>query len=162
MAVCRQGIYVEYSVEYSKCRALNGILVSTVDSGALSPPSEALKKENITRAELVARNNATGRYGPVQFNLKCPGPLLLPDGPAVCKVFGLSWPVACAGCSLLGRRALQECPQGRESEVAVRRGKTGRTRTSSYEQQLATWERPRRFFVLFLGLVTPLEAGSDE
>eukprot|EP00959_Pyramimonas_sp_CCMP1952_P475410 9504167-Pyramimonas_sp.AAC.4 len=32
MAVCRQGIYVEYSVEYLKCRALNGILVSTVDS----------------------------------------------------------------------------------------------------------------------------------
>eukprot|EP00959_Pyramimonas_sp_CCMP1952_P372479 7800378-Pyramimonas_sp.AAC.1 len=27
MAVCRQGIYVEYSVEYSKCRAMNGILV---------------------------------------------------------------------------------------------------------------------------------------
>eukprot|EP00959_Pyramimonas_sp_CCMP1952_P083224 1739286-Pyramimonas_sp.AAC.1 len=23
MAVCRQGIYVEYSMEYSKCRALN-------------------------------------------------------------------------------------------------------------------------------------------
>eukprot|EP00959_Pyramimonas_sp_CCMP1952_P297087 6215343-Pyramimonas_sp.AAC.1 len=31
LAVCRQGIYVEYAVEYSKCRALNGILVSTVD-----------------------------------------------------------------------------------------------------------------------------------
>eukprot|EP00959_Pyramimonas_sp_CCMP1952_P339389 7107919-Pyramimonas_sp.AAC.3 len=31
MAVCRQGIYVDYSVEYSKCRALNGILVSTVE-----------------------------------------------------------------------------------------------------------------------------------
>eukprot|EP00976_Prorocentrum_cordatum_P017072 343946-Prorocentrum_minimum.AAC.1 len=31
MAVCQQGIYVEYSVEYSQCRALNGILVSTVD-----------------------------------------------------------------------------------------------------------------------------------
>eukprot|EP00959_Pyramimonas_sp_CCMP1952_P413572 8665967-Pyramimonas_sp.AAC.1 len=29
MAVCRQGIYVEYSMECSKCRALNGILVST-------------------------------------------------------------------------------------------------------------------------------------
>eukprot|EP00976_Prorocentrum_cordatum_P100068 1192084-Prorocentrum_minimum.AAC.2 len=32
MAVCRQGMYVEYSTEYSKCRALNGILVSTVDA----------------------------------------------------------------------------------------------------------------------------------
>eukprot|EP00976_Prorocentrum_cordatum_P107650 1194681-Prorocentrum_minimum.AAC.2 len=34
MAVRRQGIYVEYSAEYSKCRALNGktlILVSTDD-----------------------------------------------------------------------------------------------------------------------------------
>eukprot|EP00959_Pyramimonas_sp_CCMP1952_P373536 7823030-Pyramimonas_sp.AAC.1 len=35
MAVCRQGTYVEYSMEYSmeysKCRALNAILVSTVD-----------------------------------------------------------------------------------------------------------------------------------
>eukprot|EP00976_Prorocentrum_cordatum_P080117 1183847-Prorocentrum_minimum.AAC.1 len=31
VAVCRQGIYVEYLVEYSSCRALNGILVSTVD-----------------------------------------------------------------------------------------------------------------------------------
>eukprot|EP00959_Pyramimonas_sp_CCMP1952_P159710 3340565-Pyramimonas_sp.AAC.1 len=31
VAVCRQGIYDEYSVKYSKCRALNGILVSTVD-----------------------------------------------------------------------------------------------------------------------------------
>eukprot|EP00976_Prorocentrum_cordatum_P060489 1175919-Prorocentrum_minimum.AAC.1 len=31
MAVCRQGIYVKYSMEYSKGRALNGILVSTVD-----------------------------------------------------------------------------------------------------------------------------------
>eukprot|EP00976_Prorocentrum_cordatum_P059673 1175597-Prorocentrum_minimum.AAC.2 len=31
MAVCRQGIYVEYSAEYSKRRALNGMLVSTVD-----------------------------------------------------------------------------------------------------------------------------------
>eukprot|EP00959_Pyramimonas_sp_CCMP1952_P080294 1678142-Pyramimonas_sp.AAC.1 len=31
MAVCQQGIYVEYSMEYSKCRRLNGILVSTVD-----------------------------------------------------------------------------------------------------------------------------------
>eukprot|EP00976_Prorocentrum_cordatum_P070890 1180112-Prorocentrum_minimum.AAC.3 len=31
MAVYRQGIYIEYSVEYSKCRALNGILVSIVD-----------------------------------------------------------------------------------------------------------------------------------
>ena len=30
-AVCRQGIYVEYSMEYSKCCALNGILVSIVD-----------------------------------------------------------------------------------------------------------------------------------
>eukprot|EP00976_Prorocentrum_cordatum_P089936 1187903-Prorocentrum_minimum.AAC.3 len=30
MAVCRQGIYVEYSMEYSKWRALNGVLVSTV------------------------------------------------------------------------------------------------------------------------------------
>eukprot|EP00959_Pyramimonas_sp_CCMP1952_P453388 9468147-Pyramimonas_sp.AAC.2 len=28
---CRQGIYVEYSVKYSKCCALNGILASTVD-----------------------------------------------------------------------------------------------------------------------------------
>ena len=27
MAVCRQGIYVEYPVEYSKCCALNGILM---------------------------------------------------------------------------------------------------------------------------------------
>eukprot|EP00959_Pyramimonas_sp_CCMP1952_P050170 1048344-Pyramimonas_sp.AAC.1 len=35
MAVCQQGIYVEYSVEYSKCRALNGILVSTVDDWRL-------------------------------------------------------------------------------------------------------------------------------
>eukprot|EP00959_Pyramimonas_sp_CCMP1952_P474378 9503349-Pyramimonas_sp.AAC.1 len=35
-AVCRQGIYVEYSVEYSKCCGLNGKLVSTVvdSSGA--------------------------------------------------------------------------------------------------------------------------------
>eukprot|EP00959_Pyramimonas_sp_CCMP1952_P157001 3283092-Pyramimonas_sp.AAC.1 len=32
VAVCWQGIYVEYPVEYSKCCALNGILVSTVDS----------------------------------------------------------------------------------------------------------------------------------
>eukprot|EP00976_Prorocentrum_cordatum_P034774 707287-Prorocentrum_minimum.AAC.1 len=31
MAVCRQGINVKYSMEYSICRALNGILVSTVD-----------------------------------------------------------------------------------------------------------------------------------
>ena len=31
VAVCQQGIYVEYSVEYSKCRALNGTRVSTVD-----------------------------------------------------------------------------------------------------------------------------------
>eukprot|EP00976_Prorocentrum_cordatum_P091418 1188528-Prorocentrum_minimum.AAC.3 len=31
MAVRRQGIYVEYLVEYSKCCALNGSLVSTVD-----------------------------------------------------------------------------------------------------------------------------------
>eukprot|EP00959_Pyramimonas_sp_CCMP1952_P252130 5268073-Pyramimonas_sp.AAC.1 len=31
MAVCRQGIYVEYSVEYSKRRALNGVLVWTVE-----------------------------------------------------------------------------------------------------------------------------------
>eukprot|EP00959_Pyramimonas_sp_CCMP1952_P052399 1095438-Pyramimonas_sp.AAC.1 len=35
VAVCRQGVYieysVEYSVEYSKRRALNGIPVSTVD-----------------------------------------------------------------------------------------------------------------------------------
>eukprot|EP00976_Prorocentrum_cordatum_P034693 705716-Prorocentrum_minimum.AAC.1 len=31
MAVYRQGIYVEYSMEYSKCCALNGMLVSTVD-----------------------------------------------------------------------------------------------------------------------------------
>eukprot|EP00959_Pyramimonas_sp_CCMP1952_P180685 3778071-Pyramimonas_sp.AAC.1 len=31
MTVCRQGIYVEYSVKYSKCHAPNGILVSTVD-----------------------------------------------------------------------------------------------------------------------------------
>eukprot|EP00976_Prorocentrum_cordatum_P091513 1188569-Prorocentrum_minimum.AAC.1 len=32
MAVCRQGINVEYSMEYSKCRALNGILgTSTVE-----------------------------------------------------------------------------------------------------------------------------------
>eukprot|EP00959_Pyramimonas_sp_CCMP1952_P385035 8069492-Pyramimonas_sp.AAC.1 len=31
VAVCQQGIHVEYSVEYSKCRALKGILVSTVD-----------------------------------------------------------------------------------------------------------------------------------
>ena len=31
MAVRRQGINVEYSMEYSKCRALNGLLVSTVD-----------------------------------------------------------------------------------------------------------------------------------
>eukprot|EP00959_Pyramimonas_sp_CCMP1952_P439171 9193691-Pyramimonas_sp.AAC.1 len=31
MAVCRQGIYVEYLTEYSKCRALNGVLVSTVN-----------------------------------------------------------------------------------------------------------------------------------
>eukprot|EP00959_Pyramimonas_sp_CCMP1952_P385568 8080276-Pyramimonas_sp.AAC.1 len=36
MAVFRQGIYVEYSVEYSKGRALNGILVSTVDDFQLS------------------------------------------------------------------------------------------------------------------------------
>eukprot|EP00959_Pyramimonas_sp_CCMP1952_P200870 4201114-Pyramimonas_sp.AAC.1 len=35
MAVCRQGIYVEYSVEYSKCRALNGKIVSTVDDCGL-------------------------------------------------------------------------------------------------------------------------------
>eukprot|EP00959_Pyramimonas_sp_CCMP1952_P300499 6285041-Pyramimonas_sp.AAC.1 len=31
MAVRRQGIYVEYSMEYSKRHALSGILVSTVD-----------------------------------------------------------------------------------------------------------------------------------
>ena len=31
VAFCRQGIYVKYSLEYSKCCALNGILVS-VDS----------------------------------------------------------------------------------------------------------------------------------
>eukprot|EP00959_Pyramimonas_sp_CCMP1952_P227786 4762581-Pyramimonas_sp.AAC.1 len=31
MAVCRQEIYVEYSMGYSRCRALNGTLVSTVD-----------------------------------------------------------------------------------------------------------------------------------
>eukprot|EP00959_Pyramimonas_sp_CCMP1952_P235589 4923619-Pyramimonas_sp.AAC.2 len=30
-SVSRQGIYVEYPVEYSKCCALNGIPVSTVD-----------------------------------------------------------------------------------------------------------------------------------
>ena len=35
MAVCRQGTHVEYSVEYSKCRALNGIPVSTPGLGAL-------------------------------------------------------------------------------------------------------------------------------
>eukprot|EP00976_Prorocentrum_cordatum_P084268 1185582-Prorocentrum_minimum.AAC.3 len=35
MAVCQQGIYVEYSVEYSKYRALNGTLVSTVDDDYL-------------------------------------------------------------------------------------------------------------------------------
>ena len=29
MAVCRQGTYVEYSMEYPKYRALNGLLVST-------------------------------------------------------------------------------------------------------------------------------------
>eukprot|EP00976_Prorocentrum_cordatum_P071770 1180450-Prorocentrum_minimum.AAC.1 len=34
MAACRQGIYVEYSMEYSKCRALNGIL----DIDARAPP----------------------------------------------------------------------------------------------------------------------------
>eukprot|EP00976_Prorocentrum_cordatum_P117256 1196279-Prorocentrum_minimum.AAC.7 len=32
MAVLRQGMFVEHSVEYSKCHALNNILVSTVDS----------------------------------------------------------------------------------------------------------------------------------
>ena len=32
VAVYGQGIYIEYSVEYSKCCALNGILVSTVDA----------------------------------------------------------------------------------------------------------------------------------
>eukprot|EP00976_Prorocentrum_cordatum_P083528 1185294-Prorocentrum_minimum.AAC.2 len=38
MAVCRQGMYAEYSLmEYSKCRALNGILVSTVDDCRLGP-----------------------------------------------------------------------------------------------------------------------------
>eukprot|EP00959_Pyramimonas_sp_CCMP1952_P286143 5983497-Pyramimonas_sp.AAC.1 len=47
VAVCRQGIYVKYPVDYSKCCALNGILMSTVelkskaflavDSGALCP-----------------------------------------------------------------------------------------------------------------------------
>eukprot|EP00976_Prorocentrum_cordatum_P041451 841306-Prorocentrum_minimum.AAC.1 len=31
MAVCRQGMYVEHLTEYSKCRALNGTLVSTMD-----------------------------------------------------------------------------------------------------------------------------------
>eukprot|EP00976_Prorocentrum_cordatum_P045618 921485-Prorocentrum_minimum.AAC.1 len=31
MAVCRQGIHVECSMEHSECRALNGIRVSTVD-----------------------------------------------------------------------------------------------------------------------------------
>eukprot|EP00976_Prorocentrum_cordatum_P011378 228812-Prorocentrum_minimum.AAC.3 len=31
MAARRQGIYDEYSMEYLKCRALNGTLVSTVD-----------------------------------------------------------------------------------------------------------------------------------
>eukprot|EP00976_Prorocentrum_cordatum_P043926 888349-Prorocentrum_minimum.AAC.4 len=44
MAICRPGIYVEYSMEYSKCSALNGTLVSTVDSGAwlvCIPPSTA-------------------------------------------------------------------------------------------------------------------------
>eukprot|EP00976_Prorocentrum_cordatum_P070769 1180059-Prorocentrum_minimum.AAC.1 len=35
VAVCRQGIYVEYSADYSKCRALNGILVSTVDDTSI-------------------------------------------------------------------------------------------------------------------------------
>eukprot|EP00976_Prorocentrum_cordatum_P006544 131382-Prorocentrum_minimum.AAC.1 len=42
MAVYRQGIYVKYSVEYSKCCALNGLLVSTVDSGACPPASPML------------------------------------------------------------------------------------------------------------------------
>eukprot|EP00976_Prorocentrum_cordatum_P007990 158690-Prorocentrum_minimum.AAC.1 len=40
MAVCRQGIYVEYSVEYSKCcAALNGISVSLFERpGAFHGP----------------------------------------------------------------------------------------------------------------------------
>eukprot|EP00959_Pyramimonas_sp_CCMP1952_P215059 4500273-Pyramimonas_sp.AAC.1 len=41
VAVCRQGICVEYSVEYSKCRALNDILVSTVDDCRLLNWSKA-------------------------------------------------------------------------------------------------------------------------
>eukprot|EP00959_Pyramimonas_sp_CCMP1952_P129718 2712717-Pyramimonas_sp.AAC.1 len=69
MAVCRQGIYVEYSMEYSKCRALNGILVSTVE-GLFGRRLRGLYLRDLPQLRVIGvdvkegKGDGPGRRGP--------------------------------------------------------------------------------------------------